>query len=113
MPYYVEDDARALRQAFEKEVLLWPQVTTRRMFGCPAYVADGRLFAFLVTEGVVITQLRRKEIQTLGEDNAIEPFKAGERVIERWTKVFVADPAAIGRIMSFVRKSYQAAMERR
>ncbi len=113
MPYYVEDDARALRQAFEKEVLLWPDVITRRMFGCPAYVADGRLFAFLVTDGVVITQLRHKDIETLAQDNQTEPFKAGERVIKRWTKVFIADPAAIGRIMSFVRKSYQTAMERR
>jgi len=113
MPYYVEDDARALRQAFEKIVLLWPQVVTRRMFGCPAYVADGRLFAFLVTDGVVIAQLRHKDIEALAQDNQTEPFKAGERVIERWTKVFIADPAAIGRIMSFVRKSYQTAMERR
>ena len=113
MPYYVEEEARALRQAFEKTVLLWPQVITRRMFGCPAYVADGRLFAFLVTDGVVITQLRKKDKQTLAQDNQTEPFKAGERVIERWTKVFVADPAAIGRIMGFVRRSYEAAMERR
>lgn len=113
MPYYIEDDARALRQAFEKEVLLWPQVITRRMLGCPAYVADGRLFAFLVTGGVVITQLRKKDKQMLAQDNQIEPFKAGERVIERWTKVLIADPASVGRIMGFVRKSYQTAMERR
>lgn len=113
MLYYVEKDARALRQAFEKEVLLWPQVLTRRMFGCPAYIADGRLFAFLVTDGVVITQLRQKDIETLAQDNQTAPFKAGERVIKRWTQVTVADPAAIGRIMGFVRKSYQTAMERR
>ncbi len=113
MPYYVEDDARALRQAFEKIVLLWPQVETRRMFGCPAYVAEGRLFAFLVTDGVVITQLRQKDIETLAQGNQTEPFKAGERVIKRWTKLFITDPAAIGRIISFVRKSYQTAMERR
>jgi len=49
MPYYREDEAHALRVAFEKEVSTWPKVTTRRMLGCPAYVADGRLFAFLVT----------------------------------------------------------------
>ena len=113
MLYYIEDDARTLQKAFEKEVLLWPQVTTRRMFGCPAYVADGRLFAFLVTEGVVITQLRQKDIETLSQDNETEPFQAGERTIERWTKVFITDPDAIGRIMGFVRKSYQTAMERR
>ncbi|HOU12958.1 MAG TPA: hypothetical protein PKZ84_07550 [Anaerolineae bacterium] len=112
MQYYSEEEAWELRAVFEKEVLTWPEVTLRRMFGCPAYVADGRLFAFLVTDGVVITQLRRKEIQTLAQDNQIEPFKAGERVIERWTKVTVVAPQTIGRIMAYVRKSYQTALDR-
>ncbi|HOT90694.1 MAG TPA: hypothetical protein PLJ78_03770 [Anaerolineae bacterium] len=112
MEYYREEEARGLRAAFEKEVLTWPKVTPKRMFGCPAYVADGRLFAFLVTGGVVITQLRRNDKQMLAQDHQIEPFKAGERVIERWTKVTVADPQAIGRVMAFVRKSYQTALER-
>ncbi|HQE93764.1 MAG TPA: hypothetical protein PLH19_13280 [Anaerolineae bacterium] len=112
MPYYREDEAHALRVAFEKEVSTWPKVTTRRMLGCPAYVADGRLFAFLVTEGVVITQLRRNDIQTLAQDNSVEPFKAGERVIARWTKVTVTDPNTLGRIMAFIRKSYQTALDR-
>lgn len=112
MQYYSEEGAQELRAVFEKEVLTWAKVTPRRMFGCPAYVADGRLFAFLVTGGVVITQLRRKDKQMLAQDNQIEAFKAGERVIERWTKVAVADPQTIGRIMAFVRKSYQTALDR-
>ncbi len=110
MQYYLEDKAKALRTAFEKVVSQWPQVTMRRMFGCPAYVADGRLFAFLVTGGVVITQLRLKDKQALAEDNETEPFKAGERVIERWTQVTVDDPKALGRIIAYVRKSYQTAL---
>lgn len=112
MEYYVENETRALREAFEKHVLYWPQVTTRRMFGCPAYLADGRLFAFLVTGGVVITQLRLKDKQMLAEENQTEPFKAGERVIERWTTVFVPEPKALGRVMAFVRTSYQTAINR-
>ena len=39
--------ARAyLRRAFEGHVLEWPQVTTKKMFGCPCYQAKGKLFAF-------------------------------------------------------------------
>jgi hypothetical protein len=112
MQYYSEEEARELRAVFEKEILTWPKVELRRMFGCPAYVADGRLFVFLVTGGVVITQLRRNDIQTLAQDNQIEPFKAGERVIARWTKVTVTDPNTLGRIMAFIRKSYQTALDR-
>ncbi len=111
MQYYLEDEAKALREAFEKVVLQWPKVTTRKMFGCPAYVADGRLFAFLVTGGVVITQVRLKDRQALAEDNETEPFTAGERVIERWTQVSVDDPKAMGRIIAYVRKSYQTALD--
>lgn len=110
MEYYSEDETKALREAFEQQVLYWPQVTSRRMFGCPAYLADGRLFAFLVTEGVVITQLRLKERQLLAEENPTEAFKAGERTIERWTQVTITDPKTVGRIMAFVRKSYQTAL---
>ncbi len=112
MPYYIEEATQELRAAFEKQVLTWPKVTLKRMFGCPAYVADGRLFAFLVTEGVVITQLRRHEKHMLAQDNQTEPFKAGARVIERWTKVFITDPDALGRIMAFVRRSYETALTR-
>jgi len=55
MKYYSEEDMKDLRRVFEKEVLSWPEVSTKRMFGCPCYQADKRLFAFLVTDGLVIT----------------------------------------------------------
>lgn len=111
MQYYSEDEAGPLRVAFEKVVSRWPKVTVRRMFGCPAYVADGRLFAFLVTGGVVITQVRLKDRKALAEDNETVPFKAGEREIERWIQVMVDDPQALGRIIAYVRKSYQTALD--
>lgn len=111
MEYYSEEAAKALREAFEKHVLQWPYVTLRKMFGCPAYVADGRLFAFLVTGGVVITQVRLKDRKALAEDNETVPFKAGEREIERWIQVTVDDPKALGRIIAYVRKSYQTALD--
>ena len=110
MKYYDEDQAKPLREAIEREVLHWPEVTLRKMFGCPAYTVDGRLFAFVVTEGIVITQLRLKDREALAEDHQTESFKAGERVMERWVKVFISDLNALGRLMSFVRKSYQSAL---
>ena len=107
MQYYVEEQARPLREAFEEIVMPWPDVTTRAMFGCPAYLADERLFAFLVTAGVVITQVRKRDRETLAETFELEPFQAGERTIERWVLVKLSDPAMLGRIMPYVRKSYQ------
>lgn len=110
MPYYIESEANELREAFERTVLRWPQVTVRRMFGCPAYVADGKLFAFLVTDGVVITQIRQRDREIMEEAYETEPFKAGEREIVRWLKVTIDDLGRLERVMLMVKKSYETVL---
>jgi hypothetical protein len=112
MPYYTESEGQALREDFDARVLHWPKVTTRRMFGCPAYLADGKLFAFLVSEGVVITQIRKHDREVIAEIYEAEPFKAGEREIERWLRVTLGDDRTyFDRVMSLVRKSYETVLE--
>lgn len=110
MIYYTESEAKALREAFESQVLYWPRVTTRRMFGCPAYLVDGKLFAFLVTEGVVITQIRKRDREYLETQYPVEPFKAGEREIERWLQVTIDDLQRLERIITMVKKSYDTVL---
>lgn len=108
MIYYAEPGARSLRQEFEKEVMDWPGVTSRRMFGCPAYLVDGKLFAFLVTDGIVITQIRKRDREELGRAYSTEAFHAGEREIDRWLQVRIDDLERIERVMLMVKKSYDA-----
>ncbi len=110
MIYYSESEAQALREAFESQVLYWPKVTTRRMFGCPAYLVDGKLFAFLVTDGVVITQIRKRDREDLEATYEAQSFKAGEREIERWLQVMVDDLERLKRVMTMVRKSYESVL---
>jgi TfoX/Sxy family transcriptional regulator of competence genes len=110
MIYYTESKAKALREAVEKQVLNWPRVTTRRMFGCPAYLVDGKLFAFLVTDGVVITQIRKRDREELEAQYSVEPFKAGEREIERWLQVTVDDLEKLERVLTMVKKSYDTVL---
>jgi hypothetical protein len=107
MIYYTEEEGHALREAFEREVLVWPKVETRLMFGCPAYIAEGRLFAFLVNDGIVITQIRKRDRETLSEDFHTEPFTAGEREIARWQKVHLESVKRLRRILPYVKKSYE------
>jgi len=76
MAYYTEEAGRELREAFEQRTLHWPLVTVRRMFGCPAYLADGKLFAFLVSDGIVITQVRKHDRERLEATFSIAPFTA-------------------------------------
>jgi hypothetical protein len=109
MIYYSEPEAQELRRQFEKQVLDWPGVTSRRMFGCPAYLVDGKLFAFLVTDGVVITQIRARDREELGKGFETEPFRAGEREIDRWLQVHIPELDRIERVMLMVSKSYETA----
>ncbi len=107
MIYYAESDADDLRREFERQVTDWPGVTSRRMFGCPAYLVDGKLFAFLVTGGIVITQIRKRDREELEKLYTTEVFKAGEREIGRWLQVHVDDLERMERVMLMVRKSYE------
>ncbi|HNT78591.1 MAG TPA: TfoX/Sxy family protein [Anaerolineae bacterium] len=110
MNYYSEAQGGVLREALEAQVLHWPEVSARRMFGCPAYTADGRLFVFVVNEGLVLTQLRLHDRQILAEEFAVEPFKAGERVLNHWLKVAVTDLEKLPRLRRFVQRSYEEAL---
>ncbi len=111
MEYYSEDKGRRLREAFEERTLHWPMVTVRRMYGCPAYLADGKLFAFLVTDGVVITQMRKRDRETAASAFTTAPFKAGEREIGRWVIITLEDVKQLSRLMKLVKKSYETVLQ--
>ena len=65
MKWYIEEETKELRQALEKEILKWPQVDYKKMFGCPCYLANGKMFAGLVTKGLIITKLNETEKEEL------------------------------------------------
>lgn len=112
MKYYSEDHTKKTRLAFEGRVLHWPQVHSKKMFGCPAYQAKGKLFAFLVTNGVVITQLDQADREKLSSKSKVDFFQAGKRVVRNWVKVPVRDKRDLDRVMPFVRRSYQSALRK-
>ncbi len=110
--YYSEVEMAELRRLFELEVLHWPKVTVRAMFGCPSYQVDGRLFAFLVTGGVVITQLMQVDRDALRQQYQVSDFKAGERVLKYWIQVSLLEKRQLGYILPYVRRSYERALAR-
>jgi predicted DNA-binding protein (MmcQ/YjbR family) len=109
MKYYSEEDTKDLRLAFEDKVLQWPQVSSKKMFGCPCYQANGKLFAFFVTKGVVITQLTQSEREELSRQQQTTFFQAGKKIVKNWVRVPVKNKRDLGQIMPFVRKSYESA----
>ncbi len=112
MRYYSEKAMKDLRSGFEGKVLRWPQVNTRKMFGCPSYQANGTLFAFFVTDGVVITQLGRAEREVLPLQSHATTFQTGKKVVQSWVRLFIEKKRDLDRIMPFVRKSYEPALRK-
>lgn len=111
MRYYSESDMEDLRTKLEAEVLAWPKTAARRMFGCPSYQAAGKLFAFLVTDGLVLTHLPPKDQERLARLRGAGPFRAGTRTVQRWVKVSAKERRDLERLLPFIRRSYEAALE--
>lgn len=47
MKYYDEEKMKNLRLKFDEKLLIWPDVTTKKMYGFPCYKNKNKLFAFL------------------------------------------------------------------
>ncbi len=109
MRYYSEQTMKLLRTGLERQVLCWPGVTAKTMFGCPCYLARGVLFAFLVTGGVVMTQLPTADADELVRRRGAGPFEAGRRLVRAWIRVPVRS-GDLDAVLRFVRRSYEATL---
>jgi len=112
MPYYAEPEAGDLREALEEIVRAWPGVITKKMFGAPSYAVGGTLFAVVVTGGIILTRLSEEEKASLRKDPEADYFTGHGRVIQKWVKIAIQDPADLGRYLTFIEASYRAARER-
>ena len=110
MKYYSEEDTKNLRLALEEEILSWKEVSTKKMFGCPCYQAKGKLFVFLVTKGIVITQLQLADRERISSLYQTGFFKAGKKIVSKWLKISLRDKEDLEGLMPFVRKSYEEAL---
>jgi hypothetical protein len=111
MRYYSEEETKELRQKLERKILRWRGVGTKTMFGCPCYQANGDLFAFLVTRGIVVTRLGEADRVTLSRSQGTGFFQAGKKEVRNWVRIPIRDTADLDQVMPFVRKSYQAALQ--
>ena len=107
MQYYSEVETKDIRLALESEVLNWGRVSFRKMFGCPCYKVNEKLFAFLVTKGIVFIGLNQSDRAELSLKFQTTSFKAGSKVIKNWLQVSVNSVKELENLMPFVRKSYQ------
>jgi len=107
--YYDDEVMRGLRLALEQEVLRWPGVTTRKMFGCPCYMVKGNLFAFLVTHGLVLPRTA-DETGNLQSLHGAKPFRAGNKTSRRRLEVPIRSETELRRLIPFVRDSFELSL---
>jgi TfoX/Sxy family transcriptional regulator of competence genes len=106
MKYYSEEETRGLREAIEKEVLGWGGVITKKMFGCPCYWTNKKLFAFMVTKGLVILRLSEDDKTELSKSFETGPFKAANKTMGNWLRVSLDEKDA-DKVLPYVRKAYE------
>ncbi len=106
MQYYNEEKMKNIRVRLEKEVLSWPAVTTKKMYGCPCYKHNEKLFAFLVTDGVVLTKASEQDKMRLSKEFLVKPFQASSRTMKGWPQIPLDETSDLKKILFFIKESY-------
>ncbi len=106
MHYYNEEKMGKFRIRLEKEILRWPEVSTKKMYGCPCYKRQEKLFAFLVTDGVVLTKAGEEDKTMLSKEFQIKPFQAANRTMRGWLQIPLGDGSDLRKILLYIEKSY-------
>jgi len=106
MQYYNEEKMKNFRLRIEKEILNWPDVITKKMYGCPCYKYKDKLFAFLVTDGVVLTKTSEQDKMKLSKEFMIKPFQASTRTMRGWPQIPVDETSDLDKIIPFIKNSY-------
>ena len=109
MSYFDVREADGPRAAFDELASGCDGVTTKTMFGCQSYQAEGTLFAVLVTEGVALIRLPGTDRERLADSFETGPFRAGDRTVTKWVQV-PAGGETVAELEPYVRASYEAAL---
>ena len=109
MKYYDEKVMKNMRLKIEEEIIHWPEVTTKKMFGCPCYKYKNKLFAFLVTDGIVLTKVNEEDKITLSKEFSIKPFQSTTRTMKSWPQLPLEKNSDLKKIIPFIKNSYEHA----
>ncbi|MBD3202348.1 MAG: hypothetical protein GF316_20210 [Candidatus Lokiarchaeota archaeon] len=109
MKYYSEERMKKTREKLEEEVFQWSNISTKKMFGCPSYKVDEKLFAFLVTDGIVFTKLNEDQKNEIKKLFKTEPFETGTRIINKWVKISLEKQNDLSLIINYLHQSYKNA----
>ena len=76
-----------LRAALEELTASLARVSTRRMFGCDAFLAGGTMFALVLKEGRIGLKLPDDHLAGLRALPGADAWKPGDMVMRQWVLV--------------------------
>jgi len=111
MKFYDEETMQEIRKELEGKILQWQGVKPKEMMGCLTYFCGKKFFAFLVTNGIVLTKLSEDHRLTLSKNMGGEPFEMASKTVKTWIKVPLKKPKDVKLVLPFVKKSYDGALK--
>lgn len=109
MDPYSEEAMHTIRVTLERELFRWPGVATKAIFGLPGYIVNGRVFALLVTGGIILTKLTETDRKEVIKRFRTIPVTGHGGVIAAWVQILLPEEGDLSIIVPFVRKSYDEA----
>lgn len=84
----------------------------RTMFGIPAYLARGIIFALLVDKGVVLTSLTEQQRDEVAHCFPSQPFIGHGNPVPSWIQVGIRQEVDLTPLLSFLHQSYENALQK-
>jgi hypothetical protein len=110
MKLFDDRAGRELRRSFDELVSTWHGVESKLMLGCPSYTVEGRLFAVLVTDAVVLTRVPDEHRERMSRAFEVKPFETDTRTVDKCVRVS-DDDEQLERLLPYIETSYQTALE--
>jgi hypothetical protein len=108
--FYDEKKGEPLRRALDAELLNWPEVTARKMFGCPCYLRSNSLFTFIVNGGIVLTKIAEEDRESVMKTMRAAVFDMGRGRVNKWLTIPVRNADGLKKVLPYIRKSYEGAI---
>jgi hypothetical protein len=99
-----------IQAALDGLVLGWPDVSTSKMFGSPAYRARGVLFAMIGGKGLILTKLQPEQRESAAAEHDAHPFVGRGKEVPAWIEFSVDHAAGVAALESTIRDAYENAL---
>ena len=96
-----------IQSELDANLLRWPNVSTRKMFGAMVYLIGGRMFAFIYDTRVIV-KLRQEEKGEAGEQYGARPFIHGRTGrFGDWMEFPLDGVYAVEGVLPWIRRSFE------